>query len=132
MATPGDFSSKKVKNTFKGIVQYSGANHRIYDGTGSRVTDLDVTRITASRVSVQNIDDLSVLQLDGNLGVSITSNLYLFLSINFIPLRSVTIYVLNILLRWSFIFKAGITCPPVPPVEIKHFSLIIYFSFCKI
>ena len=35
MATPGDLSSKKVKNTYKGIVQYSGANHRIYDGTGS-------------------------------------------------------------------------------------------------
>ena len=70
MATPGDLSSKKVKNTYKAIVQYSGANHQIFDGTGSRVTDLDVTRITASRLSVQNIDDLSVLQLDGNLGVS--------------------------------------------------------------
>ena len=70
MSTPGDLSNKKVKNTYKGIVQYGGTDHRIYDGTGSRVTDLDVTRITASRLSIGNIDDLSVLQLDGNLGVS--------------------------------------------------------------
>ena len=61
MATPGDLSSKKVKNTYKGIVQYGGTSHQIYDGTGSRIDDVSVTRITASNASIAHIQDLQHL-----------------------------------------------------------------------
>ena len=75
MANPGDLSSKKVKNTYKRIVQYDGQDHEIYDGTGSRIVDLNVTRITASNASLANIQDLqhltvSRVQVDTHLSVS--------------------------------------------------------------
>jgi hypothetical protein len=75
MANPGDLSSKKVKNTYKRIVQYDGTDHEIYDGTGSRIVDLNVTRITASNASLANIQDLqhltvSRVQIDTHLSVS--------------------------------------------------------------
>ena len=48
MATPGDLSSRKIKNTYKAIVQYSDSNHRIYDGTGSTTDEnADEYRVAA-------------------------------------------------------------------------------------
>jgi hypothetical protein len=75
MAQPGDLSSKKVKNTYTGIVQHDGGTSRLYDGTGSRVESIDVTRITASKASITNITDLahltaSKVQVDTHLSVS--------------------------------------------------------------
>ena len=75
MGHPGDLSSKKVKNTYKAIVQYDGASNQIFDGTGSRVNDLDVTRITASKASLSTITDLTHLsaskaQIDEHFSVS--------------------------------------------------------------
>ena len=75
MAKPGDLSSKKIKNSFKAIVQHDGATSRLYDGTGSRVNSIDVPRITASNASLTNIQDLqhltaSRVQVDTHLSVS--------------------------------------------------------------
>ena len=75
MGHPGDLSSKKVKNTYKAIVQYDGASKQIFDGTGSRINDLSVTRITASKASLSAITDLGTLsasnaQIDKHFSVS--------------------------------------------------------------
>jgi len=75
MAKPGDLSSKKIKNSYKAIVQHDGATSRLYDGTGSRVNSIDVPRITASNASLANIQDLqhltvSRVQIDTHLSVS--------------------------------------------------------------
>ena len=75
MAQPGDLSSKKIKNTYTGIVQHDGGTSKLYDGTGSRVVSIDVTRITASKASIINITDLahltaSKVQVDTHLSVS--------------------------------------------------------------
>ena len=75
MATPGDLSSKKVKNSYRPIVQHDGATSKLYDGTGSRIDSIDVTRITASKASIANITDLdhltaSKVQVDTHLSVS--------------------------------------------------------------
>ena len=75
MAKPGDLSSKKVKNTYKAIMQHDGSSHKLYDGTGSRIEDIDVTRITASNASITAIQDLghlsaSAATIDNNLMVS--------------------------------------------------------------
>jgi len=70
MGKPGDLSSKKVKNTYTGIVQHDGGTSRLYDGTGSRVDSIDVTRITASKASINHIKDLAHLQINEHLSVS--------------------------------------------------------------
>ena len=75
MAKPGDLSSKKVKNTYKAIMQHDGATSKLYDGTGSMINSIDVTRITASNASLTNIRDLqhltvSRVQIDTHLSVS--------------------------------------------------------------
>ena len=75
MAKPGDLSSKKVKNTYKAIMQHDGATSKLYDGTGSMINSIDVTRITASNASLANIRDLqhltvSRVQIDTHLSVS--------------------------------------------------------------
>ena len=75
MAKPGDLSSKKVKNSYKAIMQHDGASSKLYDGTGSMINSIDVTRITASKASIGNISDLNHLsasnvQVDNHFSVS--------------------------------------------------------------
>ena len=70
MAQPGDLSSKKVKNSYKAIVQHDGSTSKLYDGTGSMVNSIDVTRITASKANIGLLQNLSLLQIDGDLSVS--------------------------------------------------------------
>ena len=75
MAKPGDLSSKKIKNSYKAIVQHDGDTSKLYDGTGSMGNSIDVTRITASNASILNITDLnhltaSKVQVDTHLSVS--------------------------------------------------------------
>ena len=74
MATPGDLSSKKVKNTYKSIVQHDGGTSKLYDGTGSMVNSISVTRITASNANINQVVSsfitASAITVDNNLAVS--------------------------------------------------------------
>ena len=74
MATPGNLSSKKVKNSYKGIVQYDGATSKLYDGTGSMINSVDVTQVTASKAKITTITAGSVsassVTVDESLAVS--------------------------------------------------------------
>ena len=74
MATPGDLSSKKVKNTYKPLMQHHGATSKLYDGTGSMVNSISVTRITASNANINQIQSsfitASAITVDKNLAVS--------------------------------------------------------------
>ena len=73
MATPGNLSSKKVKNSYKGIVQHDGGTSKLYDGTGSMVNSIDVTRVTASNAKIGTLVATSIsassLTVDENLAV---------------------------------------------------------------
>ena len=74
MATPGNLSSKKVKNSYSGIVQHDGSTSKLYDGTGSMVNSIDVARVTASNAKIGALVATSIsassLTIDENLAVS--------------------------------------------------------------
>ena len=74
MATPGNLSSKKVKNSYTGIVQIDGGTSKLYDGTGSMINSIDVTRVTASKANIPTLTAGSIsassAQVDESFSVS--------------------------------------------------------------